>query len=51
VALAGKSYQRIDGSQNIRSHLVGGGEIIVGDKIPNLAKINGGFRVEIVPGS
>jgi len=45
-----KRHQRVDAGQNIPNHLVGGVEIILGDEILNLAKINRRFRVEIVAG-
>jgi hypothetical protein len=45
-----KRSQRVEACQYILDYLVGGVEIILGDEIPNLIKINRGVRVEIIAG-
>jgi hypothetical protein len=48
VALVRERDKGVDAGQNIRNQLVGGVEIIVGDKIPNLIKVPRRLQVEVV---
>ncbi len=54
MALVWERQQLIEGGQNICDHSAGGVEvgiqISLGNKFPNLVKIKGSFRVEIVAG-
>src|SRR6266496_2601169 len=50
MALVGERHQLIEGGQNICNHTVGGVEVGLANEFPNLVKIEGGLRVEIVTG-
>src|ERR1700720_4007594 len=50
MALVWERQQRIESGQNIYDESVGGVEVSLGNKFPDLIKIEGGFRVKIVAG-
>lgn len=50
MALVWERCQLIEGGQNTCNRPVGSVEAVPGNELPNLVKIEGGFRVEIVTG-